>query len=135
MTDAMIDDSRAALQVALAYYQAWTNHDFERAMSYVATDIVCHAPAGRLAGSAAFREFMGPFARMVTSSRLIAAFGDQETAVLMYETATIPVQDAPGAECLTVSDGKISQLRIIFDRLPFDAARRAAATGRASGAD
>ena len=33
--------------------------------------------------------------------------------------------DAPGAECLTVRDGKISHLRIVFDRLPFDAARRA----------
>jgi ketosteroid isomerase-like protein len=129
MTDAMIDDSRAALQIALAYYQAWTNHDFERPMTYVAEDIVCHAPAGRLAGAAAFREFMGPFVRLVTSSRLIAAFGDGQTALVMYETATVPVQDAPGAECLTVSDGKITQLRIIFDRLPFDAVRRA------SGAD
>ncbi len=37
---------------------------------------------------------------------------------------TVPVNDAPGAECLTVTDGKISHLRIIFDRTPFTAARQ-----------
>jgi hypothetical protein len=38
----------------------------------------------------------------------------------------VPVTSAPGAECLTVSDGKITYSRFIFDRAPFDAARRAA---------
>ena len=96
-------------------------------MAYVAQDIVCLAPAGRLDGAAAFRGFMGPFAEIVTSSNLLAAFGDEQTAVLMYDTDTLPVKDAPGAECVTVRDGKISHMRIIFDRLPFDAARRRAA--------
>lgn len=120
---------RAALDTALAYYRAWTSNDFERAMSYIAEDIVCQAPAGRLDGAAAFRGFMGPFARILTSSTLIAAFGNDEQAVLIYDTDTIPVKDAPGAECVTVRDGKIAHMRIIFDRLPFEEARRAAAMG------
>lgn len=123
----MTDISSPALQTALAYYRAWTGHDFELAMSYIADDIVCQAPAGRLDGAQAFREFMGPFSQIVTRSELIAAFGDVNVAVLMYETGTVPVDDAPGAEHLTVVDGKISQLRIIFDRQPFAAARQAAA--------
>jgi len=122
----MTKDSPAALQVALAYYQAWTSHDFERAMMYVAETIVCQAPAGRCEGAEAFRGFMEPFVQIVTSSHLIAAFGDDKTALLMYDADTVPVRDAPGAEFVTVTDGKISQMRIIFDRLPFDAARRAA---------
>ena len=120
-------NSSAALQTALAYHRAWTNHDFEQAMTYIADDIICQAPAGRLAGAAAFRGFMGPFTQILTSSRLIAAFGDDTTAVLIYDTDTVPVKDAPGAECLTVTHGKISHMRIIFDRAPFDAARRAPA--------
>lgn len=115
-----------ALQTALAYYEAWTTHDFERAMTFVADDIVCHAPAGRLDGALAFRDFMGPFSHIVTRSALIAAFGDDDTAVLMYDTDTVPVPNAPGAECLSVSDGTITQIRIIFDRAPFAAARQAA---------
>lgn len=128
----MSSERNRALQIALAYFRAWTSHDFEGAMRYIADDIVCQAPAGPLAGAEAFRAFMGPFAEIVTSSRLIAAFGDDETALLMYDTDTLPVKVAPGAECHTVRDGKITHLRIIFDRLPFTEARRAAADREAT---
>lgn len=123
----MTETSSAALQTALAYHRAWTSHDFDQAMTYIAEDIVCQAPAGRLDGAEAFRAFMGPFAQILTSSNLFAAFGDETTAVLMYDTDTVPVKDAPGAECLTVEAGEITHMRIIFDRLPFDTARRATA--------
>jgi ketosteroid isomerase-like protein len=121
------EQNSPALRTALAYHQAWTSHDFEQAMTYIAEDIVCQAPAGRLEGAEAFRGFMGPFAQILTRSSLIAAFGDDTTSMLMYDTDTVPVRDAPGAECLTVKDGKITHMRIIFDRLPFEEARRAAA--------
>ena len=125
----MTDDRGAALQVALAYHRAWTRGSFDDAMGYIADDIECLAPAGRLEGAGAFRGFMEPFAGMVIESRLLAAFGDEETAVVMYEAGTAAVREAPGAECLTVRNGRIVQLRIVFDRAPFDAARRAAAAG------
>ena len=121
----MTEHGTAARDTALAYHRAWTSHDFEQAMTHIAEDIVCQAPAGQLQGAEAFRSFMEPFSQIVTSSRLIAAFGDDATAVLMYDTDTIPVLDAPGAECLTVVDGKITHMRIVFDRLPFEDARRA----------
>jgi len=35
------------------------------------------------------------------------------------------VNGAPGAEYHTVRDGKITYIRIIFDRAPFEAARQA----------
>jgi len=113
--------SDPALQVARAYYDAWTGKDIERAMTYIADDIVCDAPAGRIAGSDAYRDFMGPFVVILESAELIAAFGDDEKAVLIYNTDTVPVKNAPGAECVTVKDGKIVKSRFIFDRLPFQA--------------
>jgi hypothetical protein len=125
----MSDKGGAALQTALAYYQAWTSGDFEQAMTYIAEGIVCQAPAGRLEGAEAFRDFMGPFAQILTRSALIAAFGDDTTAVVMYDADTVPVKDAPGAECVKVADGEITHMRIIFDRLPFAAARRATEAG------
>jgi hypothetical protein len=123
----MTDTQDAALTVALAYHRAWTGHDLEQAMAYIDPGIVCDAPAGRLEGEAAFRGFMGPFVNIITGSHLVAAFGDDTTAVLVYDTSTVPVADAPGAESLTVADGKITHMRIIFDRLPFDATRRGSA--------
>jgi ketosteroid isomerase-like protein len=117
-----------ALQTALAYFRAWTSHDIDWAMTYIADDIICQAPGQRLEGAAAFRGFMGPFVQILTGSELIAAFGDDTTAVVMYGTDTVPVKDAPGAECVTVADGKITHMRIIFDRLPFEEPRKAAGT-------
>jgi ketosteroid isomerase-like protein len=125
----MTESSSPALDVALAYFDAWTSHNFDKAMSYIADDIVCDAPAGRLEGATAYRDFMGPFVQILTGSELIAAFGDEEQAVVMYDTETVPVRSAPGAECVTVKDGKITRSLFIFDRAPFDAARKAQADG------
>jgi hypothetical protein len=122
----MTQTTSPALAIALAYYHAWTSHDLDKAMSYIADDIVCDAPAGRLEGADAYRVFMGAFVQILTGSTMIAAFGDDTTALIMYDTQTVPVTSAPGAECLTVTDGKITNSRFIFDRAPFDAARNAA---------
>jgi len=121
--------SSPALDVLLAYHQAWTTHDMDTAMRYVADDVVVLAPAGRIDGAKGFREFMEPFSRIVTRYQRVAAFGDERTAVIVYDTDTVPVTDAPGAEAVTVADGRISWMRIIFDRAPFAAARAAATPG------
>ena len=120
----MTDTTSPALRTTLAYYQAWTSHDLDKAMSYISDDMVCDAPAGRLEGATAYRAFIGPFMQIVTGSKLIAAFGDDETALVMYDTETVPVKSAPGAEYVTIKDGKITYSRFIFDRAPFDAARK-----------
>ena len=122
----MTGQPSAALQVALAYHDAWTNHDLDTAMTYVADDIVCDAPAGRIEGADAYRAFMGAFLGLFRGAEMIAAFGDDRTALVMYDTETVPVKSAPGAECVTVEDGKITRSRFLYDQAPFEAARRAA---------
>jgi hypothetical protein len=118
-----------ALQVSLAYYRAWTAKDFARAMTFIADDIVCDTPGGKLKGAEAFRAFMEPFTTIVTRAELIASFGDERTAMLMYDTDTVPVPHAPGAEFHQVEQGKITRITIIFDRQPFTEARVAAQRG------
>jgi hypothetical protein len=115
-----------ALKVALAYHEAWKSRNLERAMSYIADDIVCDAPAGRLEGADSYRAFLSPFVQMLRSATMLAAFGDDETALVMYDAETVPVPSAPGAECVTVRAGRIVYSRFLFDRAPFDAARRQA---------
>ncbi len=63
-TDDERDSTSPALETALAYHRAWTSKDLERAMSYIADDIICDAPAGRIEGAAAYRAFMGPFVQI-----------------------------------------------------------------------
>jgi hypothetical protein len=113
-----------ALQSALAYYRAWTGKNLEVALSYLAEDVVCDAPGGRIQGVGAYREFLAPFAeRFLIKAEMIAAFGDASTALLIYDTETIPAKSAPAAECITVSNGKIVYNRFVFDRTPFIAFR------------
>lgn len=116
-----------ALQIALAHHRAWTSKDLATAMTYIADDVVLDAPAGRLTGLDAYREFLGPFAeRFLIRAEMIAAFGDDERAMIMYDTETVPAKSAPAAECVTVRDEKIVHNRFIFDRLPFEEFQRRA---------
>jgi SnoaL-like domain len=97
--------------------------NLDEAMAYIADDVVCDAPAGRIEGAEAYRAFMAPFVQMLISTELVAAFGDEERAVVVYDTTTTLVPSGPGAECVTVRDGRIAYSRFIFDRLPFQLAR------------
>jgi ketosteroid isomerase-like protein len=115
--------SDKALRVALDYYAAWTAHDLDSAMTLVADDVVCDAPAGRIEGAAAYREFMTPFVGMLVRAALFGAYGDGEHALIAYDTETTLVGSAPAAEYVTVRDGRILHSRFIFDRLPFVQAR------------
>jgi len=125
MTAAAMSE-QTPLQTALAYHQAWSSRDLDRAMQYIAEDIVCDAPAGRIAGAAAYRAFMAPFVQMLKGTKMLAAFGNESSAMVMYDTQTALVDSAPGAELVTVRNGKIVSSRFLFDRLPFEEARRKA---------
>jgi ketosteroid isomerase-like protein len=107
------------LQVALAYHRAWASRDLEGAMEYIADDVVQDAPDGRIEGSDSYRESLSHFVGIVKGTELWAAFGDDDTAVLIYDTETAALKSGPGAEHVTVRDGRIVYSRLIFDRLPF----------------
>ena len=50
-----------ALEIALAYYDAWRNRDHEDAMNYVADDVVVtDTPFGPLVGAAAAARLVAP---------------------------------------------------------------------------
>jgi hypothetical protein len=111
-----------ALAVGLAYHRAWTGHDVEMALRVVADNVVCDAPSGQLRGIDQYRPFLANFAPRVTGYELLAALGDAETAVLVYDLHTVAVASSLVCECFTVADGKITRNRLIFDQTPFTAA-------------
>ena len=119
----MDNTTSTALQIATDYYRLWTAGDLDGAVRLIAEDVVCDAPAGRIEGAAAYRAFLEPFAGLLRSTTLLGAFGDENTALIMYDTETALVPSAPGAECLTIRDGLITYNRFVFDRAPFMAAR------------
>jgi hypothetical protein len=112
------------LEIALAYHQAWSGQDLDRALTYLDEQIVCDAPPGRLEGIAAYRAFLTPYLAGLLGTTLLGAFGDDRTAMVMYDSATVLVPSAPGAELVTVRGGRIVHSRFLFDRLPFHLARQ-----------
>lgn len=110
----------APLDVVRAYLEAWTNHDIATAARYLADDLVFDGPITHADTADAFVNGPGgltSFASTVVpgSLRLLAAFGDDDQALVMYEMTTSLLGTVPSAEHFTVRDGKIRTERLVFD--------------------
>jgi ketosteroid isomerase-like protein len=108
-----------ALQIALAYYDAWRNRDHAAAMNFVADNVVADTPFGRLDGGTALHESETQFAPMLTGATMIANYGDETTALLLYDTHTSVVPSNLSAKYFVVEDGKITSMKGVFDTSVF----------------
>lgn len=118
--------SSLALDVALAYYKAWSSKNLDEAMTYLAEDFVSQIPEGRK-DAEAYCPFLGGFLEILIEARLIASFGDENTALMYYDATTAPVPYAPVGEWFRVADGKIVESRIVYDQLTLNGATAIAA--------
>jgi hypothetical protein len=101
--------------LARAFTAAWTSHDLATAATYLADDVAFDGPLNHTSGKAAYMQGLTTFARAVTGVTILAAFGDDTRAVIMYELTTAPFGPIAGAELLTFRDGKIQADRLVFD--------------------
>jgi hypothetical protein len=109
-----------AKQVAEGYASAWTSGDIDTAMSYIADDIVCEAPAGTIEGKAAYREFTTTFVtRLLVTGRVTAVLSGENSASILYTNDTKVVPGMRAMDYATIENGKITRLITVFDRLPF----------------
>lgn len=116
----MTDTTSPALEVALAYHEAWKNHDHDNgAMAFVTDSVVSETPFGNLEGADALRESEAQFAGMLQGASMVAGYGDETTALLMYYTHTHPVPSVLSAKYFVVEDGKIVQIKSLFDKSVF----------------
>lgn len=110
-----------ALELAHAYVNAIAAKDVEKIISLSADDVVCNSPIGQLLGAERFRAFHDGFARMSTNLTVLAVFGGDEQAVVIYDVETYPVPHAITAELIKVKDGKLASTDVIYDATPFAA--------------
>lgn len=105
--------------LARAFTEAWASHDLDTAAGYLADDVTFQGPvAGQLTGKQAYMAGLTPFARNTTGLNILAAFGDDSQALIMYEAATATSGTLTCAELLTFRDGKIVADRLTFDTFP-----------------
>ncbi len=117
----MSTNGSKALQVAKTYVEAIASKSVDTIISVSADDVVCTSPIGRITGTQKFREFQDGFARMLKTVTILAAYGDDEQAVVVYNADTHPVANAVVAELLTVKNSKIASTEVIYDATPFAA--------------
>jgi hypothetical protein len=113
----------AAVRLARAHLEAWTNHDFESVRRNLASDVQFYSPAATLTGVEQYMEAprgLRQFAMQVVpgSLRVIAVMGDERNALIMYEVSTAggPIGDKvfPSAQTwLLDENGKIRVERIV----------------------
>jgi ketosteroid isomerase-like protein len=107
-----------AQQITTEYVRAWLAGDADKALSFIADDVVCEAPSGTIKGLAGYRQFLTPFATALISGELIDVLADGDHAAAVYAVEAPFAKDFHGMEYLTVADGKISRVISVFDRLP-----------------
>lgn len=108
---------------ARAFTEAWTSHDMDAAATYLADNVRFDGPSGHSDGKEAYISALGNFARIVTGVKILAAFGDDTQALIMYDAITGPFGPMTSAELLTFRDGKIVGDRLTFDTYPMRSAQ------------
>jgi hypothetical protein len=103
--------------IARAFTEAWTSQDMATAGSYVGEGVVFDGPLGHTDGKAQYLEGLSGLIRAlgVTGVRILAAFGDETQALLMYDLVTDKFGPLTCAKLLTIRDGKIQTDRLTFD--------------------
>jgi len=119
----MSGSNSRAVALARAHLEAWTNHDFDTVRSNLAKDVQFFSPAANLVGIDEYMDAprgLTQFARQVVpgSLRIVAARGDEQNALIMYEVSTeggpIGSKIFPSAQTwLLDENGKIKVERIV----------------------
>ena len=108
-----------ALEIARTYINAIASKDVETIISISTDEVVCTSPIGQTIGLERFRAFHDGFARMITNLNVLAVYGDEDQAVVVYDVATHPVPHAIIAELIKIKDGKLTSTEVIYDSTPF----------------
>lgn len=117
----MTKTNGTALEIARNYVNAIASKDVDTILSISAEDVVCTSPIGQTTGLERFRAFQAGFAQMITNVTVLAVYGDNEQAVVVYDAETHPVPHAIVAEFIKVKNGKLASTDVIYDATPFAA--------------
>ena len=110
-----------AAAIARTYVDAMARKNIDAIISISTDDVVCTSPIGQTTGVDRFRDFQEGFARMIAKLTVLAVYGDDEQAVVVYDVETQPVPHSVVAELIRITDGKLASTQVIYDATPFAA--------------
>lgn len=110
-------------EIARTFTEAWTSNDMDTAARYVADDVVFDGPLGHREGKQPYMEGLRGLAQIFKSVKILAAYGDDTQALIMYEAPTDSYGTLTCAKLFTVREGKIERDRLTFDSYEMRTAR------------
>ncbi len=116
------------LRVAMRYHDAWTGGRFDDAIALLVDDLQTEVPINAYASRTEWAQALVGFASIVDRADLVAALGNADEAVLIYDMHTRPYGVLRIAEHFTVADGQIARIRHVHDTV---ALRESAASSAA----
>jgi hypothetical protein len=130
LKEKIVTEYLSPVEVAVAFTRAWTSHDMAAAAKYVADDVVFEGPMTQTSGAQPYLAALSRFAKTVTGMRILAALGDAEGAMIMYEVDTGQAGVLRAGERFVIRDGQIQTDMLVFDT---DKLRQAQAAQAATG--
>ncbi len=98
------------------YCDAWTNGDMTKARTFLADDLDFQDSVNRFQTADAFIEALAQFYAIFNEARFLKKMHDDDSAFLLYDCSI----KTPGgalrcAEYFRVANGKIREIRLVFD--------------------
>lgn len=103
-------------EVVDAYHRAWTTGDIGTAMSLVDDDVVVSAPNEEVRTREDWQAYIAGFAPRLTGAPLVTRLVDGDHVALWYLPQTAVTTTTQASELFTVRDGRITEIRLVFDR-------------------
>jgi len=103
------------LDIALTYFKAWSNKDFESAAENLSENITFEMPINAYATKEAFMEAVKFTGMHCSDIKLLAQFGNTEEALLLYDMVLNPIGKMRIAEYFKIHNKKIIKIYHIHD--------------------
>jgi hypothetical protein len=124
-TRASTDIAELTSSLVSAYYDCWTGgaatYDEARVRGILAPDMIFEGPvAGHRVGAEPFITALGRIAAALTDVRMIRQFQSGNEAVALYDAdLTKPEGTFRFAEYFRIENGKIQEIKLVFDATKF----------------
>ncbi len=103
-------------QLIETYHHAWTSGDFVTARACLAETLDFQGSINTFSKAEDFIAALTQFKQMLKSVTLLNSFYDKQSAALLYDCdSASPAGNIRTAEFFTVSNDKISAIRLVFD--------------------
>jgi SnoaL-like domain len=101
--------------VVHGYYDAWTSRDLDRARGCLADDLEFQGSLQRFTRANDFIPALEQFLQILEDVRLLKELYEGDDAMMLYDCVAGPAGTIRTAEAFTVRDGRIRDIKLVFD--------------------